>query len=96
MRSIMIKDTTREEREKKLREYNLNLIRTGDGPPLPIELNREELVTLGEEGFDVADAIQALDEREAAGTKETPAERIRRIRAERAAARTAAGAPTAP
>lgn len=91
-----LNNMTREEREKKLREYNLNLIRTGDGPPLPIELNREELVTLGEEGFDVADAIQALDEREAAGTKETPAERIRRIRAERAAARTAGGAPTAP
>ena len=34
---------------------------------------------LGEEGFDVAEAIQALDEREAM-PKETPAERIRRLR----------------
>lgn len=70
---------TAEEREQKLRAYNMELIRTGNGPPLPIELNREELVQLGEEGFDVAEAIQALDEREAM-PKETPAERIRRLR----------------
>ena len=72
---------TAEEREKKLREYNMELIRTGNGKPLPIELNREELVQLGEEGFDVAEAIQALDEREAQ-PKEDRAERIRRLREE--------------
>lgn len=89
---------TREEREKKLREYNLELIRTGGGPPLPIELNREELVKLGEDGFDVTEAIQALDEREASGGTESRAERIRRLREEHAAARAAAGgaAPPAP
>lgn len=74
---------TAEEREKKLRAYNMELIRTGKGPPLPIELNREELVQLGEEGYDVAEALQALDEREAQ-PKETPAERIQRLRAAKA------------
>ncbi len=77
---------TTEEREKKLREYNMELIRTGKGPPLPIELNREELVQLGEEGFDVAEAIQALDEREAQ-PKEDRAEKIRRLREEARARR---------
>lgn len=80
-----LRKLSKEEMDKKLREYNLELIRSGNGTPLPIELNREELVKLGEEGFDVADAIQALDEKEAAPHKETPAERLRRRRAEAAA-----------
>lgn len=84
LRQEELSKLSKEEADKKLREYNLNLIRSGDGPPLPIELNREELETLGKEGFDVTEALQALDEKEAT-PKETPAERIRRRRAAAAA-----------
>ena len=82
---------TAEEREKQLRDYNMKLIITGDGPPLPIELNREELTKLGEEGFDVAEALQALDERDTM----TPAnrrEKVQRMREEARARREAEAA----
>ena len=79
---------TAEEREKQLRDYNMQLIISGDGPPLPIELNREELTKLGEEGFDVTEALQALDEREAMSPEERR-EKIRRKREEARARREA-------
>lgn len=79
---------TAEEREKQLRDYNMQLIISGDGPPLPIELNREELTKLGEEGFDVTEALQALDEREAM-SPEDRREKIRRKREEARARREA-------
>lgn len=44
---------TPEEREQHLRQVNMDLIRSGDGPPLPIELNREEMEQLASEGFAV-------------------------------------------
>lgn len=81
-----------EEAEKKLREYNLELIRTGDGPPLPIELNRSELEQLGKEGFDVTEAIQALDEKEKAEAENPGESRAERIRRRREAARARAAA----
>lgn len=66
------KQMTFEERDRQIRDVNLELIRTGKGPPLPIKLNREDLTKLGEEGFDVAEALQALDEEEAAAQKQPP------------------------
>ncbi len=42
-----------EEREKRLHEINTDLIINGGGPPLPIELNEEDLDKLHEAGFDV-------------------------------------------
>lgn len=44
---------TPEEREQHLRKVNMDLIRSGDGPPLPIELNQEEMEQLASEGFAV-------------------------------------------
>lgn len=44
---------TPEEREQHLRQVNMDLIRSGDGPPLPIELTREEMEQLASEGFAV-------------------------------------------
>lgn len=44
---------TPEEREQHLRQVNMDLIRSGDGPPLPIELNQEEMEQLASEGFAV-------------------------------------------
>lgn len=44
---------TPEERNQHLRQVNMDLIRSGDGPPLPIELNREEMEQLASEGFAV-------------------------------------------
>lgn len=44
---------TPEEREQHLRQVNMDLIRSGDGPPLPIELTQEEMEQLAAEGFAV-------------------------------------------
>ncbi|MGN0844840.1 MAG: hypothetical protein ACI4QT_06430 [Kiritimatiellia bacterium] len=42
-----------EDREKRLHEINTDLIINGGGPPLPIELNDEDLDKLYDAGFDV-------------------------------------------
>lgn len=52
-RRAEMESLTPEEREQRLRNYNMELIRTGGGPPLPIELKPEELQQLANEGFDV-------------------------------------------
>jgi hypothetical protein len=78
---------TPEERDRDLRDKNIEIIVSGDGPPLPIELNRTDLEILAEKGFDVTDAMQALEEKEAADAAEPASERIRRIRERREAAR---------
>ena len=78
---------TPEERDRDIRDKNIEIIVSGNGPPLPIELNRTDLEILAEKGFDVTDAMQALDEKEAAEAAEPASERIRRIRERREAAR---------
>ena len=78
---------TPEERDRDLRDKNIDIIVSGDGPPLPIELNRTDLEILAEKGFDVTDAMKALDEKEAEEAANPPSERIRRIRERREAAR---------
>ena len=78
---------TPEERDRDLRDKNIEIIVSGDGPPLPIELNRTDLEILAEKGFDVAEAMRNLDEKEAAEAAEPASERIRRIRERREAAR---------
>lgn len=78
---------TPEERDRDLRDKNIEIIVSGDGKPLPIELNRTDLEILAEKGFDVAEAMRNLDEKEAAEAAEPASERIRRIRERREAAR---------
>ena len=78
---------TPEERDRDLRDKNIEIIVSGNGPPLPIELNRTDLEILAEKGFDVAEAMRNLDEKEAAEAAEPASERIRRIRERREAAR---------
>lgn len=78
---------TAEERDRDLRDKNIDIIVSGNGPPLPIELNRQDLEILAEKGFDVTEAMQALEEKEAADAADPPNERIRRIRERRAEAR---------
>lgn len=78
---------TPEERDRDMRDKNIDIIVSGNGPPLPIELNRTDLEILAEKGFDVTDAMKALDEKEAEEAANPPSERIRRIRERREAAR---------
>lgn len=56
---------TPEEREQHLRQVNMDLIRSGDGPPLPIELTREEMEQLASEGFAVPGINAPMPEGEA-------------------------------
>ena len=51
--------------EKERREKNLQAIIAGQPGDSSIELTREELVRLGEAGFDVTEALQTLDANEA-------------------------------
>ena len=44
---------TGEALQKHLREYNLQMIRSGSGPPLPIELTEAEVSQLAAEGFEI-------------------------------------------
>ncbi len=44
---------TPEERKQYFRRINMEIIKTGSGPPLPIELNESEMRELAEEGFAV-------------------------------------------
>lgn len=48
-----VEQLTGEALQKHLRDYNMEMIRTGKGPPLPIELTQEEVSQLAAEGYDV-------------------------------------------
>ena len=72
---------TPEEREQHLRKVNMDLIRSGDGPPLPIELNQEEMEQLASEGFAVPGINAPLPEgADAAGAPPQGRHRRGRIR----------------
>lgn len=75
--AAQVEKLTGEALQKHLREYNMELIRTGSGPPLPIELTPEEVAQLAQEGFDVG--IPA-DSPEPANPAATPATGRRRFR----------------
>jgi hypothetical protein len=57
-----VEKLTGEALQKHLRDYNLEMIRTGKGPPLPIELTHEEVEQLASEGFDVGAPAAATTE----------------------------------
>lgn len=69
---------TPEEREQHLRKVNMDLIRSGDGPPLPIELNQEEMEQLASEGFAVPGVNVPILDGNTGNGSEQPRRRHRR------------------
>ena len=75
-----------EEQDRELRDKNIEIIVSGNGKPLGIELNRTDLEILATKGFEVSQEMRNLDEKEAAEDPEPASDRIWRIRERREAA----------
>ncbi len=53
---------TPEQRERRLHQINVDIIKNNSGPPLPIELDAEDRAELREAGFDMPDESEIVEE----------------------------------